>query len=113
MKELMEQMQKRRQFGQNAQGKPPQKTRLELLMDFGEVLDIDEEMIELLFTYKQKVQAHRDDMWEDKVQEMKSKSGPSEEAKELVSFVYDHMDKFEEVLSEEKSNELESLMMNV
>jgi len=115
---LVDDLAHRKQHTQRVRSDPsfsssPQMCEIRLPVNAENVTDVDEELIQLLFTYKEKILKNRDNQWEDKVKEMQSESGPSEEAKELVSFVYDHMDEFEEVLSEEESNELESLMMNV
>ena len=116
MNKLMDQLAKKRQV-RAQQGKKKgyraTKTKLEVPIELENLLDIDQEMINLIFAYKQKVKKIQDDKWEDKLSEMKSESGPSEEARELVSFVYDRMDQFEKVLSEEEFDELESLMMNI
>jgi len=115
MNKLMDQLAKKRQTRvKQTQGSyHPSTTKLEIPIELEKLLDIDEEMINLIFAYKQKIKKVQDDKWEDKLSEMKSESGPSAEARELVSFVYDRMDQFEKVLSEEEFDELESLMMNV
>jgi hypothetical protein len=77
-----------------------------------EVTELDLELIKVLLAYRKEVENRAEEAKAEEFYKQKNDE-PSEEAKELVSFVYDHMDKFEEVLSEEESNELESLMMNV
>lgn len=85
--------------------------KVTLPVDVGQILDIDLELIQVLLAYKNEIQTRAE---ESKAEEFYQKrSEPSQEAIELKSFLYDHLDDFEEVLNEDNYNELESLIMSI
>lgn len=89
----------------------PQICKLQLPIKPENVTELDKQLIQVLISYKQEVEKNLEDNLSEEFYEQQSE--PSDQAKELKSFIYDHLDDFEEVLDEDDYDELESLMMNI